>query len=290
MKVPTSAGEVTLLLMYRLPPAVRRQALFALYNHRLPRLRRPITFNEKVNWRIVNDRRELLRLTCDKLAMKEFAQKFPGVLVPRTLWFGTDIRELESAPLPDRWVLKPNHRSGLIHFGEGRPNVAALTAVTKNWLHSFESNQLCEWAYSKARPILLAEELLGTPGEAPADYKFFVFAGKVAAIQVDVARHTRHQRRLYLPDWTPLEVKSGGYPLAPIESAPVNLAEMLDVASDMGRDFDFIRVDLYSIAGKAFFGEITPYAGSGFDRLVPTSFDVELGEQWRLPHIDGVRQ
>jgi hypothetical protein len=61
---------------------------------------------------------------------------------------------------------------------------------------------------------------------------------------------------------------------------------MLAVAKEIGRPFDFIRVDLYSIDGETVFGEVTPYPGSGFDRLVPESFDAELGAWWELPHVD----
>lgn len=284
--IKAAAHYAVVVLLCKLPLVVSRRALFILYHHRLPRFRSPVSFNDKVNWRIINDRRGLLEFTCDKLAMKEFADGHPGLTVPRTLWSGTDVKELENVNLPERWVLKPNHRSGVIYFGHGRPDVAALVQVTKKWLSCFEGEELHEWAYSRARPLLLAEEWIGTPGEPPPDYKFFVFAGEVAAVQMDVARHTFHQRRMYLPDWTALEVSSGAHPLAPVEPPPHNLQQMLAVARDLGREFDFIRVDLYSVDDQIFFGEITPYAGSGYDRFVPASFDTELGARWILPYAD----
>jgi hypothetical protein len=253
------------------------------YHRRLPRFRDPVTFNEKVNWRILNDRRPILEWTCDKLAMKEYAAKVPGLRVPRTLWSGTSLRELGDTHLPEHWVLKPNHRSGLVSYGRGRPDIPSLTAVTAKWHRSFEVENLREWAYTKARPLFLAEELLGVPGTPPSDYKFFVFAGQVAAVQVDTDRHATHRRRLYLPDWTPLEVTSSHYPLAPVEPPPVNLEKMLAIASELGLPFDFMRVDLYSIDGDTFFGEVTPYAGSGLNRIVPGTFDAELGAKWTLP-------
>lgn len=272
-----------LALMYRLPANSSRRGLFMYYNRQLPHFRDPVTFNEKINWRILNDRRPLLESTCDKLAMKERAGKVSGLRVPRTLWSGKDVRELESAELSEHWVLKPNHRSGAVFFGQGRPDMASLTTMTEKWFYRFESKDLHEWAYSRAQPIVLAEELLGVPGSPPPDYKFFVFDGEVAAVQHDVDRHTGHRRRMYLPDWTPLEVSSGPYPLAPIEPPPANLETMLTVATEIGRPFDFIRVDLYSIDGDTIFGEITPYANSGLDRFVPGSFDAELGAKWKLP-------
>jgi hypothetical protein len=217
--------------------------------------------------------------------MKEYASNVAGLRVPRTLWFGTNIHEFGNATLTGHWVLKPNHGSGEIFFGHGQPDMTSLPAITRKWLRSFEAEDLHEWAYSKARPLILAEELLGVPGSPPSDYKFFVFDSHIAAIQVDVDRHTAHRRRLYLPDWTPLEVTYGRYPLAPVEPPPENLQEMLAVARELGRPFDFIRVDLYNIDGVTAFGEITPYATSGLDQFIPKSFDAELGAKWQLPQV-----
>ena len=281
--------SIAVPLMFRLPRRTSRWALYLYHNHRVPHFRNPVTFNEKINWRILNDRRPILEWTCDKLAMKEHAVKVSGLQVPRTLWVGTDLRELANAELPEHWVLKPNHRSGEVFFGHGRPDLPSLTTITAKWLRSVEAEKLREWAYSKARPLFLAEELLGVPGSPPSDYKFFVFAGQVAAVQVDTDRHTEHHRRLYLPDWSPLEVTSGVYPLAPIEPPPVNLDKMLAIASELGHPFDFIRVDLYSIDGETSFGELTPYAGSGLDRFTPASFDTDLGAKWSLPAIPPTR-
>lgn len=267
----------------KLPVGVRRRALFACSNRRIPHFKNPLTFNDKVNWRILYDRRQLLEWTCDKLVMKEHARGVSGLYIPRTLWAGTDLHELASAGLQEHWILKPNHRTGHVYFGHGQPDIEQLSVVTAAWLRPFEAENLGEWAYSKARPMLLAEEVLGTPGSPPPDYKFFVFDGDVAAIQVDVGRHSIHQRRLYLPDWSPLNVQYGKYALPALEPPPAGLDRMLAAAAELGSGFDFIRVDLYNISGTVYFGEFTPYPTSGLDRFIPASFDTELGARWKLP-------
>jgi TupA-like ATPgrasp len=273
-------------IVYRLPAGLSRRVLFMYFNRQVPRFSQPATFNEKVNWRILNDRRQLLEFSCDKLAMKDYARSIPRVLVPPVLWFGDNVHDLENVELPEHWVLKPNHRSGVVYFGHGLPGIPSLNAITREWSRSAQSEDYHEWAYSKARRLLLVEELLGQPGACPTDYKFFVFAGEVAAVQVDVDRHTAHQRRIYLPDWSPLDVSSGNHPLAPVQAAPVNLDEMISIARAIGQPFDFMRVDLYSIDGATVFGEMTPYAGSGLDRFIPRRFDIELGKRWELPRVD----
>jgi hypothetical protein len=279
------ARPALLSLIYRLPLGARRRALFACFNRRAPRFSDPVSFNDKVNWRILHDRRPLLEWTCDKLAMKDRAAAVAGLRIPATLWAGTDLRELASVALTEHWVLKPNHRSNLIHFGQGRADPESLRGLTAGWLRPMQSADLGEWAYSKARPLLLAEEVIGKPGSPPPDYKFFVFNGDVAAIQVDTGRHSVHRRRLYLPDWTPLEVISAHHELADTEPAPPGLDRMLRAAAKLGTDFDFIRADLYDCVGEVWFGEVTPYPGGGLDRLEPVSFDTDLGSCWKLPEL-----
>lgn len=269
--------------IYKLPIAARRRALFVWTHQRLPNLRSPRTFNEKINWRILNDRRPVLEWTCDKLAMKEYVRSVPGIHLPQVLWTGTDLRELAAAGLPEHWVLKPNHRSGLVHFGHGRPDVQELSSITAAWHRPAEAESLGEWAYSKARRLLLAEEFIGTPGSPPTDYKFFVFDGTVAAIQVDFSRHSAHTRRMYLADWSPLNVQYGGRPLAPPSPAPPVLDRMLAAAAALGAAFEFIRVDLYNVGDRIYFGEFTPYPSGGLARFTPASFDAELGARWNLP-------
>ena len=276
-------------LTSKLPSNISRRMLFFYRHGRFPRVKNPVTFNEKVNWRILKDRREILSWTCDKLAMKDYVNDFQDTTacrmrIPLTFWSGTDVSELESVELPNHWVLKPNHQSGPVFFGHGRPDIAALRELVRDWFLPAQGVNLHEWAYFKARPILLAEEFIGVPGSSPSDYKFYVFNGKVAAIEVHADRHDNHRIRYYLPDWSSLEVSVGHFPLSSAEeAAPSNLAEMLAIASGLGRSFDFMRVDLYNVDGEVFFGELTPYPGSGINRFVPASFDSELGAKWELP-------
>jgi TupA-like ATPgrasp len=276
-------------MVYRLPVGVERRLLFAFYNRRLPHFSKPMTFSDKVNWRILNDRRPLLEWTCDKLAMKEYAESAGAgpLRVPRTIWCGSDLGDLREVDLPEHWVLKPNHRSGLIHFGHGQADPGELATVTATWLDQFESNKMREWAYATARPMFLVEELLGPPGSPPPDYKIFVFDGKPDLIEM-VNRYDGNEQRLYRTDWSPLEVLYGPQGIAPIAPPPPGLDRMLHIAHRLGEPFDFIRVDLYDLCdvdGSIVFGELTPYPCGGLERFRPASFDAELGEKWQLPTL-----
>lgn len=269
--------------LMRLPASPKRHLLYLAYQRRWGHFRSPRTFTEKVNWRILYDRRPVLTTTCDKLAMKEIALA-ADVAVPKTLWHGTDFVEAASVELPDRWVIKPNHRSGVIHFGSGpRVRTTDLANLAEQWMPP-EEERKAEWAYSAARRELLIEEFLGSV-DSPPDYKFFVFDGEPVLIQVDEGRFNEHRRRFYEPDWSPLDVRST-CPMADVAPPPPNLGEMSDAASRIGSGYDFIRVDLYSVEGQLYFGELTPYPGGGLERWLPRSYDDRLGTRWRLPTTD----
>jgi len=270
----------------RWPLPLKRAVLYREAHGRWPR-HRPRTFTEKVNWRVVHDRRPLIGRLGDKLAMRDHAAEvLPSLRIPSVLWSGTDVGALAAADLPERWVLKPNHGTMRVHIGAGRPEVAELRRITTGWLDEPLYRSRGEWVYSQARRVLLAEEFLGS-GEPPADSKFLVFGGRVALVQVDTGRFGEHRRRLYTRDWTPVDVVEDVAP-GPLAPPPATLPRMLEVAETLGAAFDFVRVDLYDVDGEVWFGELTPYPGGGLDRFDP-ALDERLGALWQLPRRSAVR-
>ncbi|MFZ3417160.1 ATP-grasp fold amidoligase family protein [Arthrobacter sp. 3Tela_A] len=268
-----------------LPLPLRRRIHYLKAHRRWPNLDKPRSFNEKVNWRIINDRRDDIAWTCDKLSMKEFAERSTsGVKVPRTLWSGTDIQELRDFNFPDRWILKANHRSQCVYLGVGTPDLQELGDATRGWLENMQADVLGEWAYSQADPLIFLEEWIGDEN-APSDYKFFVFAGRVEVIQVDENRFNGHQMRLYDRDWNSLGVAKGFWQESAVAPRPESLDRMIAVAESLGAKFDFMRIDLFDTPKGIYFGETTPYPGGGLSPFEPRSFDYELGQKWVLPSI-----
>lgn len=253
---------------------------------RLATFKAPETFTEKVNWRLLNDRRPILAFTCDKAATKEHVlSSGVDIQVPEQLWFGTDLAEFAALELEGDWVLKPNHRAGgVVIFGSGRPDLQALQTQTAGWMKSYEAEVLSQWAYTQARPGFIAERRIGESDVAPVDYKFFVFDGVPRLVQVDTDRFQGHQRRFYDPGWAAQPHRSM-HPLGPVIDRPEHFEEMLRLAGALGEPFDFVRVDLYDTAGGVFFGELTPYPGAGLEPYEPDDLDRRLGSYWRLPSL-----
>jgi hypothetical protein len=270
--------------VFRLPLGLKRAVLFRAAHGRWPGR---TTFTDKVNWRVVHDRRPLIGRLGDKLAMRAYAAAVdPSLRVPAVLWSGTDVTGLADVDLPDKWVLKPNHGTGRAHISSGRPEIAELRRITTGWLDEPLFRTRGEWVYSQARRVLLVEEFLGS-GEPPVDHKFLVFGGRVELVQVDTGRWGDHRRRLYTPDWSPVDVTEAVAP-GPVTDPPASLPEMLEVAAALGAAFDFIRVDLYEVDGEVWFSELTPYPGGGLDPFDP-ALDDRLGALWQLPPRSAVR-
>ena len=287
-RVRPIAASLPDAVLVRLPLGAKRAVLYRRAHGRWP-ARPPRTFTEKVNWRVVHDRRPLIGQLGDKLAMKAYAEEvFPAVQVPRVLWTGTDVAALADAGLPERWVLKSNHGTMRVHIGTGAPDVDELRRITAGWLDEPLFRDRGEWVYSQARRLLLVEEFIGSDGAVPADHKFLVFGGRVRLVQVDTGRFGAHRRRLYDPDWTPVTVAEAVAP-GPVTPPPAALAAMTKVAEALGAAFDFVRVDLFDVDGEVWFGELTPYPGGGLDAFDPV-LDEQLGEWWQLPPRSAVRQ
>jgi hypothetical protein len=284
--VPVSAWQVPRAVLFRLPLPLKRALLYREAHGRWPR-RPPRTFTEKVNWRVVHDRRPLIGQLGDKLAMKRHAAAVcPSLRIPAVLWAGTVLASLADVDLPERWVLKPNHGTMRVHLGAGRPDVDELRRITRGWLEEPLFRTRGEWVYSQAERLLLVEEFLGA-GKPPADHKFFVFGGRVELVQVDTDRFGDRRRRLYTRDWTPVDVVEDVAP-GRIGPPPTSLPRMLEVAEELGSGLDFIRVDLYDVDGAVWFSELTPYPGGGLDRFDP-ALDSSLGALWQVPPRSAVR-
>lgn len=99
---------------------------------------------------------------------------------------------------------------------------------------------------------------------------------------MDMDRFESHKRNIYTPEWTFLDIDTDYPNCGDTLSKPENFEEMKAIAGTLAEDFPHVRVDLYSVNGKAYFGELTFYPWSGFVQFTPDSFDFELGEKFVL--------
>lgn len=272
-------------VLFRLPKGFGRRLIFANKYRRLLSFSNPVSFNEKVQWRIRFDRREILGIASSKVASKKYVlSKDSRVLVPRTLWHGDNLDDIVGLPIDGAWVLKASHRAGCIIFGDGEPDVDTLKRQTMGWLSDAEWRRGRLWGYSQARKEFILERRLpkSVGGISPDDYKFFVFDGCVKLVQVDHGRHVSPTRVLYDRDW---KARSEVYTVprgVPCPPHPAVGSLAVSIAESVGRGLDFVRVDLYLIGDQVYFGELTMYPAGGFSNW-PRHLDMEVGACWRLP-------
>lgn len=293
-------GARTVALSPRVPFEVRCRLLY-LYRRRSWPTRYPVTFTQKLLWKMVKDRRPLLTTFADKVAVRDYvAQAVGPEVLPQLYAVVTDPADLDPAQLPEQFVVKPNNASGLVWIVVdrcvGRAHVEAemftttrqeldwdvLVATCRAWLALDYADVALEWAYRNIPPKILVEELLlNSDGQIPRDYKFLVFHGRVRLIQVHTDRFNDHRVNLFFPDWTPF------YAQIPFRRAdhepprPDSLERMVHIAETLGKETDFVRVDLYDIDGRVVFGEVTSYPAAASQDLYPES--LELGQYWTLP-------
>ena len=122
-------------------------------------------------------------------------------------------------------------------------------------------------------------------GEELKNYKIFCFDGEPKLIQVDFDRFQNHKRIIYDLDWNFVDLTIK-YPRDPNRAIarPDKLYEMLDIARKLYSGIPHVRVDLYLIRDKTYFGELTFTHGSGYEAFYPESYNELLGSWLNLPN------
>jgi hypothetical protein len=251
-------------------------------------LENPTSFSEKVVWKKIYDRNPILPITADKYLARDYVRRIIGpdsekILVP--LLYTTD--QPETIPfddLEDDYIIKANHASGrnIIVRNGTAVDRKVIISNCREWLKRPFGNMKHEWAYQQIPRRLVIEKLLHDEmGEIPADFKFYIFHGKCRLIHVDLNRFKDRSRSIFDPNWNFLEVTLK-FRQGPVVKKPENFEAMKGLAEKLGRDFDFVRIDLYTVDGQIYFGEFTHYPGSGMEKFTPESFDFELGRYWDI--------
>jgi hypothetical protein len=247
----------------------------------------PKTFNEKLGWRILNDRNPAFPPTIDKVAVRERVAQIAGdgILIPL---FGVWER-IEDVPweaLPTAFAFKAAHgwNMQLLIRDKSKTSREETLAKAAKWLRYNHYRQAGEWGYKDVPPRLLAEELVAAPGGGPpVELKFQVFDGRVAALRVHHDRFTDHRVNFYDRNMQPLPVYQNSHPYRGWK-LPDNIAEYVTIAEQLGQGWDYVRVDLYQTDRGIRFSELTLYESNANRPFVPAAYDRTLGDMWRLPY------
>ncbi|MCR5576402.1 MAG: glycosyl transferase [Oscillospiraceae bacterium] len=252
-------------------------------------LEHPKTFNEKLQWLKLHDRRPLYTKLVDKYEVKDYVAEKVGseyvIPVIAGPWDSAD--EIDFDALPEQFVLKCTHDSGGVVICRGKAALdrrAAEAKLRKAMKRNFFWPGR-EWPYKNVKPRIFVERYVEDESGELRDYKIFVFHGQPFCIQVDYARFTDHHRNFYDLDWNYLPFTTE-YPTDPshVIARPACLDGMLELARRLSDEsIPFLRVDLYVVGDRPLFGEFTFFHGSGLEPFMPEEWDRILGAQLRLP-------
>ncbi len=245
----------------------------------------PRTFQEKLQWLKVNDKNDRYSQMVDKVGAKDYVANLVGeeYIIP-TLAVYNSVEEIDFESLPNQFVLKTTHDSQSAIICVDKSNFDKINAL-KRFKKKLKTQYYWlsrEYPYRDVKPRILAEKYMGELGAKDmVDYKFFCFNGQPKYCQVIKDRSTQETIDFFDENWQHQEF----YGLTPgIKQSlvsipkPKNYDKMLEIAQVLSQDIPFVRVDLYNVNGKIYFGEMTFFPNGGFGTFTPKEWNLKLGD------------
>ena len=244
----------------------------------------PQTFNEKMQWLKLHDRRPEYTVMVDKFAVKEYVAGIIGQehIIP-TLGVWDRPEDIDWESLPQQFVLKVTHDSGglVVCTDKSSLDKEATVRQLRSALKTDYYIGSREWPYKDVPKRIIAEQYIG---DNLTDYKVMCFGCSSKVILVCRDRFSCLTEDFFDEQWNHLDVKRPDHPnAAKAIERPSELEEMLALADKLSAGIPFIRVDFYTAGGKIYFGELTLYPASGMTPFVPDSIDKEWGGWIALP-------
>lgn len=255
-----------------------------------PDLKNPQTFNEKLQWLKLYDRKPLYTQLVDKYAVRQYIADKIGeeYLIPLVggPWKNAD--EIDFDALPEQFVLKCNHDSGGVIVCKDKSKLDVEAAKRKLNKHLrvnyYYANR--EWPYKNVEPCIIAEQYMGNHGTDLSDYKWYCFDGETKFLLITEDRNNEGELtkfNYFDMDYTALPFYNSGPHSTELPKKPKSFAQMKAIAEKLGQGFPHIRVDLYEAGDKIFFGELTLYDSSGMEKYDPPEWDKTIGSWLTLP-------
>lgn len=246
-------------------------------------LENPNTYNEKLQWLKLYERKKEFCNLVDKYEVREYIKSTIGekYLVPLIGLYNNE-EEIEWNELPEEFVLKCTHSSASVIICKNKSGMVEdiEKRKLKKWLKKNIFYYGREWPYKDLKPRIVCEKLMKDKnGELPKDYKIFCFNGEPKAISVHDGRFTNeYTHDIYDVNWEKIDVERGIKNSKVIKEKPKNFDEMIKISKILSKNLKHVRVDLYNLDGKIYFGELTFFTASGFQKFEPNEYDYIWGK------------
>lgn len=282
------------LQFYRKHILTREKIIKRRYKKRLGRevrLNNPVEFNDKVQWLKLNWYDSFATTCADKYKVRDVVEKKAGSkYLNNLLAIYENVNEIDLTKLPKSFVLKGSHGSGynIVCKDKSKMNWKKEFKKMRRWLRNNYYLRNGEWVYRDIKPRIVCEEFLfdQSQEEGLIDYKFYCFNGKPTYCQVIKERNTGGTIDFFDEEWNHMEFR--GLQDLPYSKEriprPEKFAEMLTIAAKLSEAFPFVRVDLYYVNNKIYFGELTFFPRSGFGQFYPSEWNEKIGRLIELPN------
>ena len=291
----TSPSDLVTYLILRMKWAERLsderflRMIYFIKFHKWLNLKDPQTYNEKLQWLKLNDRRPEYTTMVDKYAVKDYVAGIIGekYIIP-TIGVWNSPEEIEWDKLPEQFVLKTNHDGG--NFGvvvcKDKSTFDKAKAI-RRLKASLERNVFKygrEWPYKNVKRKVFAEQYLEDESAKDLpDYKFFCFDGEVKALFIGTERQSGDVKFDYFDaDFNHLDIIQHHPMSGKTIPKPSNFEEMKKIAQLLSKGIPHVRVDLYNVNGKIYFGEMTFYHHGGMVPFHPEHWDKDFGDWIKL--------
>ena len=236
-------------------------------------LKNPQTFNEKLQWLKLYDRKDIYTTMVDKYEVKKYISNIIGdeYIIP-TIGIYNKFDDIDFEQLPNKFVIKCTHDSGstIICKNKNEFDIEKNKVKINKFLKTNFYYNSREWPYKNVKPRIIIEKYMEDDNVGDIiDYKIYSFNGKCNYVMVCTDRMIGETKFLFYDknwilqkDMTKDGLKYGD---SINIDKPQNLDKMFELASKLSENIPFVRVDFYEVNSKIYFGELTFFPSAGFD-------------------------
>lgn len=271
------------------PTKTYLKVMYKIKTGRKLNLKNPVAYSEKINWMKIYDKNPLYTQLADKYEVRKYVSERIGEehLIPLLgIWDKFD--DINFDELPENFVLKCTHDFGSVVLVDDKSKMdvnEVKKAINSELKYNFYYRGR-EWVYKNIKPRIIAEQYMNLGRGRLIDYKFFCFGGKVEYLYVVTGRGGDVKYDFRDRNFNHVEMASGDVNPSDNAQKPEVYDQMIVIAEKLADGIKNVRVDLYDIDGKIYFGEMTFYHAGGMSAITPYEMDVKFGESFIMEKYD----
>lgn len=272
-------------IIKKISPVLYVKMQYKYITHHKLNLKNPTRYTEKLQYlRLFSyPNNKLVNQCASRVGVRDYLKSlgFENILIPIYGVFDK-FDDINFDDLPDQFVMKCSHACAFNYICKDKKNIdyKSLKKKFNKWLKTDYGKKTMERHYSPIKPQIIIEKYIGEIDSLPYEYKIHVYNGIAKSLYVVTGRGKDIRYNNYYIDFTPFDASQfNGWKKTDFElNKPENYDKMIEISEKLATPFPFVRVDLYNINGKIYFGEMTFTPAKGTLILDDDSADFIMGE------------